>query len=844
MNWLIHYPVWELEAFGGGFWIALIATIHVYVAHFAVGAGLFLVLTEMKAYRENSSAILDYTKKHSKLFLLISMVFGSITGVGIWFIISILSPAATSVLIHEFIFAWATEWVFFLGEIITLFVYFYAFDKMEKRDHLRVGWLYFGFGWMSLFVINGIVAFMLTPGDWLQTRNFWDGFFNPSFLPSLFFRTAMAFMLAGLFGFITAVYLKEEKIRESMTRYCTLWLIIPFLYLILSAKWYLSYIPEPFSPEILPFIKAFLWISPIIFIGGILMALRVPVQWKKSLAYLLIVIGLMYMGSFEWIREAGRRPYLIYGYQYSNGVLVKDADAVKQSGVLASARWAKYHEITEDNKIEAGRDLFKFLCSSCHSVGGMMKDIRKHSGKYSLFGMESALDGMGKLNSYMPPFMGNDAEKKALAEYIVNVLNKNNVGANNYSPLQSPTPVPPEIPSFDPDKDEYVLLAWNGKGMHCMSDSDRYFTLSPAGSDIYAMLIKRGASPERMGEGIEISYRIEEGFGNIAGRMKSDEKLSVYAATALPVIPYKNNQDFNPYPLMSIDAKDAEGKLLASTKIAVPVSTELGCKACHGGNWGFKDTTGISAETAKDILRSHDKFSRTNLLKMAENGQPKSCSECHSDQSKNLNLSASIHGFHANFLPNRNAEACTVCHSISPESFTKGYRDIHHKVGEDCTNCHGKLEDHALSVLASEKNAGKYNAGKLMKGIAPRGVEKTGDIAPRKARINAPDCLSCHVNFNAPETDTAPPNSWNKEISQLYRNSKDNAGLMCAACHSAAHGLYPSENSRDNIVPMQYQKNPYPIGANKNCKVCHTMDMEDEAHHPHSLGMFRNVWQK
>jgi len=135
MNWLIHYPVWELEAFGGGFWIALIATIHVYVAHFAVGAGLFLVLTEMKAYRENSSAILDYTKKHSKLFLLISMVFGSITGVGIWFIISILSPAATSVLIHEFIFAWATEWVFFLGEIITLFVYFYAFDKMEKRDH-------------------------------------------------------------------------------------------------------------------------------------------------------------------------------------------------------------------------------------------------------------------------------------------------------------------------------------------------------------------------------------------------------------------------------------------------------------------------------------------------------------------------------------------------------------------------------------------------------------------------------------------------------------------------------------------------------------------------------------
>jgi hypothetical protein len=40
---------------------------------------------------------------------------------------------------------------------------------------------------------------------------------------------------------------------------------------------------------------------------------------------------------------------------------------------------------------------------------------------------------------------------------------------------------------------------------------------------------------------------------------------------------------------------------------------------------------------------------------------------------------------------------------------------------------------------------------------------------------------------------------------------------------------------------MQYQKNPYPIGANKNCRVCHTVDMEDEMHHPNSLRMVRNT---
>ena len=49
---LLQYPVWELDALGGGFWIALIAVVHVYIAHFAVGGGLFIVLTETKAYRE------------------------------------------------------------------------------------------------------------------------------------------------------------------------------------------------------------------------------------------------------------------------------------------------------------------------------------------------------------------------------------------------------------------------------------------------------------------------------------------------------------------------------------------------------------------------------------------------------------------------------------------------------------------------------------------------------------------------------------------------------------------------------------------------------------------------
>ncbi len=160
----MNYPVWELYTAGGGFLIALIAVVHVYIAHFAVGGGLFLVWAEKKAYAQNSDVILDYVKKHTKFFLLLTMVFGGLTGVGIWFTISLLNPSATSTLIHTFVFGWATEWVCFVGEIVALFIYFYTFGKMSRKDHLKIGWLYFIFAWLSLFLINGIIDFMLTPG--------------------------------------------------------------------------------------------------------------------------------------------------------------------------------------------------------------------------------------------------------------------------------------------------------------------------------------------------------------------------------------------------------------------------------------------------------------------------------------------------------------------------------------------------------------------------------------------------------------------------------------------------------------------------------------------------------
>ena len=433
----MNYPVWQLEYAGGGLLIAMIAIIHVYISHFAVGGGLFLVVTEHKGLREKNREIIDYVYKHTRFFLLLTMVLGALTGVGIWFTISVLNPAAVSTLVRLFVFAWGVEWVLFLTEIVSLFLYYKTFDRISDRTHLVFGWIYFGTAWLSLFVINGIIDFMLTPGRWIETANFWDAFFNPTFWPSLFFRTFLALMIAGLFGFMTSVWLKEEKLRMNMIRYCAKWLLGPFVLFIAAAWWYKGALPQHVQelifnkmPEMKMFIKLFLICSPLIVLGTLIMAIKMPAMISRPLAGVMLIIGIVYMGSFEFIREGGRRPYIIYDYMYTTSIKKSDLPRVQEVGVLQEAKWVKDRVITETNKAEVGRELYNVLCLSCHSIGGPMNDIKKLSARFKPRAMRSIYRSMGqdqenyrgKARPFMPPFAGTKKEQEALTYFIFNEL--------------------------------------------------------------------------------------------------------------------------------------------------------------------------------------------------------------------------------------------------------------------------------------------------------------------------------------------------------------------------------------------------------------------------------------
>lgn len=432
----MNYPVWDVR-FGAGLLIALVAILHVFVSHFAVGGGLFLVVTERKARRNADIALLNWVKSHTKFFVLLTVVYGAVSGVGIWFTIGLINPMATSNLIHAYVWGWAIEWVFFFVEITAALLYLYGWERLEPRLHLWYGWVYFWAAFGSMVIINGIITFMLTSGRWVDTHQFWIGFFNPTYWPSLLVRFLIALALAGIYALITASFVEDADVKSRIVRWSALWIVPSLAFLPLAGWWYIHTIPtELWSSARGPMPTGTHFAALAVALLGAtflltLIALMRPARLHLGFSLFVAVVALGAMGSFEFVREAIRKPYIIGNYLYANSVYASampgdagfNVDRINEIGVLQSAKWIQQRQITPENRIAVGREIFRVECQSCHtadSYRGVKRYLTlRQWDEDRTRAMVTGLDLMH--NGVMPPFAGTDAERTALAAFLASL---------------------------------------------------------------------------------------------------------------------------------------------------------------------------------------------------------------------------------------------------------------------------------------------------------------------------------------------------------------------------------------------------------------------------------------
>ena len=459
----MDYPIWEVPYLGGSMVIAIIAIIHIFIAHFAVGAGIYNAFTETFSLRKNNPTLRQFLRDNSKLIILLPFIGGAITGVGIWFSIALVSPESVSLLIHLFLWGWAIEWVFFLLEIIFGYIYYYTWDRISPAFHCFVGWVYAIAAFLSLVVINGILTFMLSPAAFdsaVQPMrfDFWPAIINPTYFPSLILRTISSLALAAIFAMVlvnaSRKYTREEQ--HIVIRHAGQFLL-PLIFMIPAAVWFMLQAPE----EAVFYIKGGAVAMTILFavalfastLIGLYSYIAIILRRKYvnlETSILLMAIALMATGAGEFVREGMRKPYLVWGHMYSNGILQTrlpemqrelDRQPFDSVGALRYFPWAvqpagttfsdnafamqdpnSFSELrtTVAGRITRGRWLYNGQCLRCHSLEGY-NAIKPLVYRWNQQTLEDTLTKLHEIKRFMPPFVGTAEDREDLALFLNNL---------------------------------------------------------------------------------------------------------------------------------------------------------------------------------------------------------------------------------------------------------------------------------------------------------------------------------------------------------------------------------------------------------------------------------------
>ncbi len=452
----------------------------------------------------------------------------------------------------------------------------------------------------------------------------------------------------------------------------------------------------------------------------------------------------------------------------------------------------------------------------------------------------------------------------------------------------------------------YTLIGWNDLGMHCMDADYSVFSILPPYNTIHAQLIDSTGKLVKSGAGIKITYEAiadptgsinlsssdktnywvyaaklfgfsgasnggltgnsMPGSANTPQGMTFDSALSWFTADGIPLTNYDDQLNKNYYPMMKLVARDAANAVLATTRIVLPVSDEMDCRACHKS--GLQTTAVPAAGWVYDsnpdrdyklnILLKHDERNHRNqaytdalqtagytadgLYATALGGTPILCARCHSTTALSAagikgipSLTSSMHSWHAaqtdpatglSMDDASNRDSCYRCH---PGSATRCLRGaMGNAVATDgtmsmqCQNCHGKMSvigDSTRTSWLSQPNCQACHTGTAMTALA--GQMRSTSVFDTAGKMVRPSDTTFATTANQPATGYS-----------LYRFSSGHGGLMCEACHGSTHAEFPSSHANDNLQSADIQGFAGPL---QECTACHKSGISSTNGGPHGM---------
>lgn len=355
------YPTWFEPGVGSGWIIGFIATIHVLFSHASVGGAVLFAWLANFAVRRDKPAYLAFIRRYGLFLLIFSYVLGSITGPGIWFAATIASPRGISALIHSFVWLWASEWVFFVIEVIGVYLLVYLAGRVDPRTHTRISIIFGLASVATLLVIVGILSFMLWPGqgDWHQTGGVLNAFFGENTFAQMTARFMFMLTITGVVGGMVAGRIADSEEKAMIARVLSGAGILGVIGGWLAFRWYMTTLPDiAYETMATRLPESF----------GMMMAASIGVSvlyflvtaWKPQVlrpwlaGVMTVVILVLGLAPEETAREIVRKPWVAGQYVYGNQLVGRDVPALgirselplmAEKGVLATHPFMPEHQI-------------------------------------------------------------------------------------------------------------------------------------------------------------------------------------------------------------------------------------------------------------------------------------------------------------------------------------------------------------------------------------------------------------------------------------------------------------------------------------------------------------------
>ena len=419
-----YYPVNEFGPLMKGLVIGGVGILHVFLAQFAIGGGMLLYYFERLAQRGVPDTR-KFVDGYFKILVLVSFVVGALTGVAMWFTTIQVGARTIGLMLDEFHWLWATEWVWFAVEITAGYAFYRFGPQLDDKARRRLLLIYAGAAWMSLFWINGILAWQLTPGGWLDGGGMWAGFFNPSFWPSLLFRTAVAATLGALVACVVINTMDLERDAKAALIRRASRFAAPMALMPVFAAWFMAVIPAdsrqwlmggsmPMTMFVGVAAAASTLIGGYVVVGLIVKKLYI----NGATATMLLALAFGATAAGEFVREGARKPYTVRGVLYSTSITPDEVTQLRKDGAVTNDPYPLRDEARYPTaQLRHGAKVHRALCDACHTLHGA-NALVELTRTWTDDQLRLNVSKLQRTKGFMPPFAGNAADVEALVQFL------------------------------------------------------------------------------------------------------------------------------------------------------------------------------------------------------------------------------------------------------------------------------------------------------------------------------------------------------------------------------------------------------------------------------------------